>query len=170
MLRTLRLNCLTSDYGRVVEQGFDDDRRADRWTNPEFDRVEIGNVTSAWSMDTPLRRDEERRLALVELDAMAALMLGLTAEQLCAMFRTQFPVLRKYEHKMAFDAEGRKLCGYHQSAGYRQSQLQIRRGLAISPRVEVDLKLYEQYEEDPDSVDWMGFYTPPFTRPDREQK
>ena len=74
-----------------------------------------------WSMDTPLRRDHERRQALVELDALAALMLGLTAEQLCAMYRTQFAVLRKYEYKMAFDAEGRKICGYHQSAGYRQS-------------------------------------------------
>ena len=60
-------------------------------------------------MATPLRRDQDRRQALVELDALAALMLGLTAEQLCAMYRTQFAVLRKYEYKMAFDAEGRKI-------------------------------------------------------------
>ena len=85
------------------------------------------------------------------------------------MYRTQFAVLRKYEHKMVFDAEGRKLCAYHQSAGYRQSQLQEQAKAGDLPSEWKSIwKLYEQYEEDPDSVDWMGFYTPPFTRPDRE--
>jgi hypothetical protein len=50
-------------------------------------------------------------MALVELDALAALVLGLTAEQLCAMYRTQFPVLRKYEYEMWFDANGRRVPG-----------------------------------------------------------
>ena len=120
-------------------------------------------------MDTPLRRDQERRLALVELDAIAALVLGLTAEQLCAMYRTQFAVLRKYEHKMAFDAEPKTL-RLPPVRGYRQSQLQEQAKAGDLPQVEVDLKLYEQHEEDPDSVDWMGFYTAPFTRPDAGQK
>jgi hypothetical protein len=106
---------------------------------------------------------------LAELDALAALMLGLTAEQLCAMYRTQFAVLRKYEHKMVFDAEGRKICGYHQSAGYRQSLLQDQAKAGDLPDEWKNLwKLYEQYEEDPESVDWMGLYTAPFTRADRE--
>ncbi len=110
-------------------------------------------------------------MALVELDALAALMLGLTAEQLCAMYRTQFAVLRKYEYKMAFDAEGRKLCGYHQSAGYRQAQLQEQAKAGDLPKEWKNLwNLFEQYEEDPDSVDWLGHYTPPFTRADREPR
>ena len=29
-------------------------------------------------------------------------------------------------------------------------------------------KMFKQWEEDPDSVDWEGQFTPPFTRPDRE--
>ena len=90
-------------------------------------------------------------------------------EQLCAMYRTQFAVLRKYEYKMVFDAEGRKLCGYHQSAGYRQSQLQEQAKAGDLPAEWKNLwKLYEQYEADPDSVDWLGHYTAPFTRVDRE--
>ncbi|NND01304.1 MAG: hypothetical protein HKN91_00820, partial [Acidimicrobiia bacterium] len=141
----------------------------DRWTDPGFTRLPLEDVEPHWTMATPLRRDFERRLALVELDALAALMLGLTAEQLCAMYRTQFAVLRKYEYAMAFDAEGRKICKHHQSAGFRQSQLQDQAKAGDLPAEWKSIwKLYEQYEDDPDSVDWMGHYTPPFHRPNRE--
>ena len=101
----------------------------------------------------------------------SALMLGLSAEQLCAMYRTQFAVLRKYEYKMVFDAEGRKIRGYHQSAGFRQSQLQDQAKNGELPKEWKNLwKLYERYEEDPDSVDWLGHYTAPFTRAVRESE
>ena len=169
--RFSRLSCLTADYAPLWDELFDPSWNQDRWTVPGFDRLALGDAGPQWSMATPLRRDFERRLALVELDALAALMLGLAAEQLCAMYRTQFAVLRKYEHKMVFDAEGRKICGYHQSAGYRQSQLQDQAKAGDLPDEWKNLwKLYEQYEEDPDSVDWMGLYSAPFTRADRESE
>ncbi len=171
LLRTLRLNCLTADYAPLWEELYDPGWADDGWTDPELSqRIALGDVGPEWSMATPLRRDQERRQALVELDALAAIMLGLTAEQLCAMYRTQFAVLRKYEYKMAFDAEGRKLCGYHQSAGYRQAQIQDQAKAGDLPPEYKNLwKLYEQYEEDPSSVDWRGHFTPPFRRPDRER-
>ena len=98
-------------------------------------------------------------------------MLGLTAGQLCAMYRTQFAVLRKYEHKMVFDPEGRKICGYHQSAGFRQSKLQDQAKAGDLPKEWTNLwKLYEQYDADPASVDWLGHYAPPFRRAFREEQ
>jgi hypothetical protein len=169
LLRTLRLNCLTLDYAPLWEELWEQSWNHDRWTDPTFDRIPLGDVKPNWWMATPFRRDFERRLALVELDALAALMLGLTAEHLCAMYRTQFAVLRKYEYKMVFDVEGRKICGYHQSAGFRQGELQDRARAGDLPKEWSNLwALYERYEEDPDSVDWLGHYTPPFTRADRE--
>jgi hypothetical protein len=120
-------------------------------------------------MATPLRRDFERRLALVEIDALVAIMLGLTSVQLCAMYRTQFAVLRKYEYAMAFDFEGRKVCKHHQSAGYRQSQLQDEaKAKKRGPQWKSVWAMVEQEEESPGSVDWEGQFFPPFTRPDRE--
>jgi hypothetical protein len=44
----------------------------------------------------------------VELDAIVALMLGLSAEELCTVYRTQFAVLYGYDHDVYFyDANGR---------------------------------------------------------------
>ncbi len=174
LLRTLRLNCMTADYAPLWEELFDPSWKQDRWTDAEFDRLDLGDVEPKWTMDTPLRRDEDRRRALVELDALAALMLGLSAEQLCAMYRTQFAVLRKYEYKMVFDAEGRKICGHHQSAGFRQAELQDQAKAGDLPTEWKNVwKLYEQYEEaesgqDAEPVDWLGHFTPPFRKADRE--
>ena len=111
--RTLRLNCLTVDYAPLWEWTcLTSLWQTDGWTDPNLTRF-IRLVTSSgrgrWGRR--LRRDQDRWQALVEVDTLAALMLGLTAEQLCAMYRTQFAVLRKYEYKMVFDAEGRKICG-----------------------------------------------------------
>jgi hypothetical protein len=51
---------------------------------------------------------EDRRQALVEIDALVALMLGVTASQLCTIYRTQFAVLYGYDHNSyVYDANGR---------------------------------------------------------------
>ncbi|MEZ5380505.1 MAG: hypothetical protein R2754_01775 [Microthrixaceae bacterium] len=170
LLRTLRLNCLTADYAPLWEELYDAAWQDDGWTDPVLTRSALGDVGPKWTMDTPLRRDQDRWQALVEIDALAALMLGLTADQLCAMYRTQFAVLRKYEYKMVFDAEGRKICGYHQSAGFRQSQLQDQAKAGDLPKEWKNIwNLYEQYEADLSSVDWQDHFTPPFSRADRER-
>lgn len=170
-LRALRLNCLTVDYELLWSGLYQSAWTSDCWTDSDSHRVALGAVEPEWSAATPLRRDSERRYAQVELDALAALILGLAAKQLCAMYRTQFAVLRKYEHRMAFDAEGRKICAYHQSAGYRQAQLQERAKQGeLPPEWRNVWSMFESYEEDPSSVDWLGHYTPPFTRPDREKE
>ncbi|MFP8903084.1 Eco57I restriction-modification methylase domain-containing protein [Streptomyces atacamensis] len=121
LLRTLRLNCLTRDYAPLWDELFESAWRSDRWTSSNFSRLKINEVDSTWSMETPLRTEYDRRMALVEIDAIVAVMLGLTAEQLCAMYRSQFAVLRKYEWEMFFAADGHKVGAATHNVGIRQT-------------------------------------------------
>ncbi|MGW0894349.1 Eco57I restriction-modification methylase domain-containing protein [Saccharopolyspora sp. NPDC002578] len=109
VLRALRLNCLTRHYENLWQELFDEQWRQDEWTHDLTDRPALGDVGPEWEMSTPLRVDFDRRQALVEIDALAAIMLDITAEELCTIYRTQFGVLRKYEKAMRFDANGRQV-------------------------------------------------------------
>ncbi|QXW01954.1 Eco57I restriction-modification methylase domain-containing protein [Rhodococcus globerulus] len=164
LLRTLRLNCLTRKYGDLFEALYRESFVKDSWTSAMPNISEMGICASIWEMETPLRSDFERRAALVEIDALAALMLGLSAEHLALMFRAQFPVLRKYEYEMYFDAKGRKIAKDHHAQGVKQQK--------------EDYKLLQAYLDGNDSGDLLDRYKPfppdenhdePwFYKPDRE--
>lgn len=110
--RTLRLNCLTNAYADLWAECWDTAFTIDSWTATDHTHTTLGSVAPDWSVDTPLRRDSDRRQALVEIDALVALMLGIPAEQLCMVYRTQFPVLNENDlglgkAKYFYDANGR---------------------------------------------------------------
>jgi hypothetical protein len=70
--------------------------------------AEIGAIEPVWSPGTPLRRASDRRQAQIEIDAIVALSLGIFADELCTIYRTQFPVLYGYDRReYLYDANGR---------------------------------------------------------------
>jgi hypothetical protein len=110
VIRVLRLNCVTQAYAGLWHDVYREMFSADRWTGglARANRPDLGAITSEWTANTPLRIAEDRRQALVEVDALVALMLGVTADQLCTVYRTQFAVLYGYDHRdNVFDANGR---------------------------------------------------------------
>jgi hypothetical protein len=90
----LRMNCVTSHY-------------APRW---EEVTAHYG-IKSEWSREHAPRTDIARRALEIDCDALATLAYGLTADELCAIYTTQFAVLQGYERSNRYDASGRLLPG-----------------------------------------------------------
>lgn len=72
----------------------------------DYDRILRGFATGE---RVPLTRAAERRRAEIEIDALVAIALGLTSEELSAIYRTQFSVMRAQDLGQLFDVNGRKV-------------------------------------------------------------
>lgn len=157
LLRTLRLNALTSAYAPLWEElfhpswsGYED------WANPDWPNLEplAGQLQPSWEYKTPLRTEYERRAALVELDALVSVWLGITADQLVAVYKSRYPVLSDYESEMYFDAKGRKIAANHNTYGHGQSKQDY-----------IDLLAHL---ENPAATPPPAGYAAPFYKADRE--
>lgn len=107
-LRALRLNCVTSAYSALWSTCFNPCFQADSWTgDPMLTSTKLGDVSEGWSAATPLRSAVDRRRAQLEVDVLVALRFGLTINELCYIYQTQFPVLLGYDaREYLFDAVG----------------------------------------------------------------
>lgn len=108
LLRYFRLVGLTVTYGGLMDTSIS--AAIDSWTGgiDYLGRPLLDNLGFEWTPETPLRRDSDRRQALLEIDAIVALSLGITADELCTIYRTQFAVLFGYDrNSYLYDANGR---------------------------------------------------------------
>jgi hypothetical protein len=157
LLRTLRLNCLTTAYADLWQDLYDPTWPTQNpWARTWPGLPPLNDVTPAWTPDTPLRTERARRSALVEIDALVAVWLGMDADALSAAYRGRFPVLQKYEAVTWFDANGWKLAGNARTIGQRQTK--------------ETWKQFEAYQAAPDTAPVPDGYTLPFHRADREQE
>jgi hypothetical protein len=108
-VRVLLLNCLTAHYSDFWRACWDETFAQESWAKKDrrLRNERFSTLSPKWSRETPLRSDYERRQALVELDVLVGIDLGLTVEDLCSVYRLQFDLLNKYERNTYYDRNGR---------------------------------------------------------------
>ncbi len=106
--RVLGLVCLSTNYKGLWEE-FVTNQPIAAWTknDPRLDQRFFDGFRHPWNHHSALRTDFERRQAQLELDVLCAQALEITLEDLCALYRIQFPVLRMYENDTWYDQKGR---------------------------------------------------------------
>ncbi|MEU0955462.1 class I SAM-dependent DNA methyltransferase [Streptomyces niveus] len=157
LLRTLRLNALTTHYAPLWAELFDPRWAGyEDWANPNWPHLNplAAGLKPTWEYSTPLRTEHERRAALVELDALVAVWLGITADQLAAIFKSRYPQLYDYESATYFDANGRKIAADFNTYGHGQTKQDYLGLLA--------------HLEDPERTPPPEGYQAPFYKADRE--
>ncbi|MBS6344561.1 MAG: hypothetical protein KH404_02275 [Bifidobacterium pseudolongum] len=107
--RGLLLNCLTSSYADLWQSCWDISYADLQWSKQDsrLPNATFSNLADTWTYGTPLRTEYSRRQALVELDVLVAMALGLTLEELIDIYRFTFPVLKSYEDDTWYDQTGR---------------------------------------------------------------
>ncbi|MGW1651503.1 class I SAM-dependent DNA methyltransferase [Streptomyces atratus] len=157
LLRTLRLNCLTSAYAPLWEELFRPDWPGyEDWANRGWPNLKplaspLGRI---WQHESPLRTEHERRAALVELDALVAVWLGINANQLAAIYKSRYAVLADREAQMYFDAAGRRIARDPYAYGHGQ--------------VKEDYLTLLDHLASPTNTPPPAGYTAPFYKADRE--
>ncbi|MEJ8656865.1 class I SAM-dependent DNA methyltransferase [Streptomyces sp. MS1.AVA.4] len=157
LLRTLRLNCLSNAYTPLWNELFHQTWPGyERWAYQGWPNLKplARHLKPTWEYHTPLRSEYERRAALVELDALVSVWLGITADQLVAIYKSRYPVLSDYESEMYFDANGRKIARNHNTYGHGQTKETYPALLA--------------HLVSPDTTAPPEGYEPPFYKADRE--
>ncbi|WP_367140894.1 MULTISPECIES: hypothetical protein [Streptomyces] len=163
LLRTLRLNALTTAYANLWSELYDPEWPgyepwAIKW--PHL-MTELHAVTPSWQRDTPLRTEYARRAALVEIDALVAVWLGIDADTLIAMYRARFPIMQDFDRVTWFDANERKIAGDRYTYGFDQTKDHWTQFEAYQKAYEMDRNT---------TVPVPDGYTAPFYKANRERE
>lgn len=156
LLRTLRLNCLTSAYADLWEELYEPAWPGyEPWAVEWPDMQPLHEVGPMWERATPLRSERARRAALVEIDALVAVWLGVSADALAAMYKSRFPIMQEFDAVTWFDANERRIAGVRHTYGFGQT------------KDHYDHLLAYQKKERPEPPEG---YTAPFYKANREKE
>lgn len=138
LIRALRLNCLVRAYEPLWLELFDPLWEESRWAVDWPGLPALGDVSRDWTWQTPLRSEYSRRAALVEIDALVAVWLGMGIEELLAIYKSRYPILADREAQMHFDKTGRRVGVDRYAFGYGQTK--------------DDWLRYQEHMRDPENV------------------
>ena len=107
--RGIILNCISQNYSDLWTQSFVYMNVDTNWTKCDhrLNNKKFSNLAEQWDSNVILKTDYERRQALVEIDVLVSMLMGMSLSQLKTIYNIQFPVLQSYEADTWYDANGR---------------------------------------------------------------
>ena len=114
--RGLRLNCIASRYEPLWANVFSPEFSKDRWASDDR-RLSSWQLGETWTRQCALLSAYERRRALVEIDVLTAIALGISVEALLEAYRVQFAVLSQHEQEWLYDQQGRIVASSKSASG-----------------------------------------------------
>ena len=165
--RMLQLNCLTTHHASIWNKLVPNLRQLG-WstTHPSLELEDPLVASSKWNRDCGLRTDLARRQALLEVDVLVAIALGLTLDDLIQIYRLVFPTLQSYEDNTWYDQRGRIVWSRRSGKGMFMPRSEwerhrtLQRGV-LAEDVKIDFLPNGPHE-------YTIEYEAPFTRRDRE--
>ncbi|MFD0285917.1 hypothetical protein [Streptomyces lutosisoli] len=123
LLRALRLNCLTDAYASLWAEVYDPSWSGkEPWAYPWPAMQRLDDVGPEWTSRTPMRTERSRRAALVEIDALVAVWIGVTADALATMYNARLSIMKSFDAVTWFDANERKIAGDRYTYGHGQTK------------------------------------------------
>ena len=162
--RTLLLNCINSYYSDLWNKNYEENFKSDSWCKVDSRLSEFNSLRNNWDYSTPIRIPFERRQALIEIDVLTSIALGLNINDLISIYEVQFPVLQKMEDNTYYDSKGEIVFTTSQS----HSDIGVDRPIWDTIRNMKDRETYEHIIEK--SELYLGekvIYYAPFEKCDR---
>ena len=149
ILRVLLLNCLNKEYAQLWSRNFKREFLLDSWSRENLRLKSLDSLGLEWNWNLPLRSFYERRQALIELDVLSAMALGLNIDELILLYIIQFPVLQSYEENTFYDIKG-NIVFTNNSQGLK--------GVGVDTRTWNEIKNYKEGETHTHKVEKNDFY------------
>lgn len=172
VIRGLRLNCVSAHYEQLWSYCWNDNFVSYTWASNDsrLAKYGYGNLSAENMGNALIRSDYARRQALVEIDVLTAMALGMTLEQLTSIYKIQFPVLQAYETDTWYDSNGQIVFTNNRGlSGVGFSRTEWENGIKGAP---AGKKFYRTIMDDTipgGPVERTIEYVAPFDRCDREQ-
>ena len=169
--RGLLLQCLTNAYMNLYHKGLEIAGKKCQWTkiDSRLDNAKFV-LSSQLTYNTAFRSDYERRQALVEIDVLMAMQMGMSLKQLQDIYYIQFPVMRYNENNTWYDSKGRIVFTTNRSltnVGFSRKEWE--NGIKGAP---AGKKFYRTIQDDTmpgGPMERTIEYVAPFDRCDREK-
>ena len=106
LARTISLNCLTEDYSSLWLSVMKAIISNISWSKTDSRLIPSISNNECWLADRAIRNYYARRQALIEIDVITSMALGLSFDDLKLIYTIQFPVLQQNEEDTWYDAKG----------------------------------------------------------------